>query len=83
MTRGHVGVVASGDLEIMVEPSPTGMAQVRVRTQTEGFGEIWQAVLDRFFEAYNIAAHIDIHDFGATPGVVNLRLAQVVEVIDL
>lgn len=81
--RGYVGVVASGDLEILIEPSPNGIAEVNIRTQTEGYGEIWQAVFDRFFQAYNIAAQIQINDFGATPGVVNLRLAQVMEVIDL
>ncbi|MFC6228830.1 malonate decarboxylase subunit delta [Paenibacillus allorhizosphaerae] len=80
--RGYVGVVASGDLEILVEPSPNGIAQVDIRTQTEGFRQIWQAIFDRFFQDYNIAAQIQINDFGATPGVVNLRLAQVVEVID-
>ncbi|CAG7609307.1 Malonate decarboxylase acyl carrier protein [Paenibacillus solanacearum] len=80
--RGYVGVVASGDLEILVEPSPNDIAQVTIRTQTEGFGPIWQAIFDRFFQDNNIAAQIQINDFGATPGVVNLRLAQVVEVID-
>ncbi|WP_442952381.1 malonate decarboxylase subunit delta [Paenibacillus sp. UNC451MF] len=81
--RGCVGVVASGDLEILVEPSPNGIAEVNIRTQTEGYGQIWQAVFDRFFQTYNITAQIQINDFGATPGVVSLRLAQVVEVIDL
>jgi malonate decarboxylase delta subunit len=81
--KGLVGVVASGDLEIMAEPSPSEMTQVYIRTHTEGFEEIWRAILDRFMETYPIAAIIRINDCGATPGVVNLRLAQVAEVMEL
>lgn len=81
--RAHVGVVASGDLEILAEPSSHGMAEVTIRTQTNGFGDIWRVILDRFFLTHNIAVKMHINDFGATPGVVNLRLAQMAEVMDL
>jgi malonate decarboxylase delta subunit len=30
--RAHVGVVGSGDLEVLLEPSPDQMAQVSVTT---------------------------------------------------
>jgi malonate decarboxylase acyl carrier protein len=82
-TTAHVGVVGSGDLEILLEPSNSGMAEVNIRTQTEGFGIIWRALLERFFLTHDIAVKIEINDFGATPGVVTLRLAQAVEVLDL
>jgi malonate decarboxylase delta subunit len=36
-------------------------------------------VLDRFFTRYDGAAQIEINDFGATPGVVALRLAEAIE----
>jgi malonate decarboxylase delta subunit len=39
-------------------------------------------VLDRFFTRYDGAARIEINDFGATPGVVALRLAEAVEAAD-
>lgn len=77
--RVHVGVVGSGDLEVLLEPSLDERAHVSVRTSTYGFGEVWQAVLDRFFARNDLAATIEINDAGATPGTVALRLAQAVE----
>jgi malonate decarboxylase delta subunit len=50
-----------------------------VRTSADGFGEIWEAVLDRFFVRNDLAAAVEINDSGATPGTVSLRLAQAVE----
>jgi malonate decarboxylase delta subunit len=77
--RAHVGVVGSGDLEVLLEPSQDEQAHVTVRTSADGFGEVWQAVLDRFFDRNDLAAAIEINDSGATPGTVALRLAQAVE----
>jgi malonate decarboxylase delta subunit len=45
----------------------------------DGYAQTWKSVLDRFFSRYAGAARIEINDFGATPGVVALRLAQAVE----
>jgi malonate decarboxylase delta subunit len=78
--RAHVGVVGSGDLEILLEPSREPRTQVVVRTGCKGFGDTWKLVLDRFFSANDVAANIKINDFGATPGVVTMRLAQALEV---
>ena len=39
-------------------------------------------MLARFFERYPLLADIEINDFGATPGVVNLRLTQAMEALD-
>jgi malonate decarboxylase acyl carrier protein len=77
--RTHVGVVGSGDLEVLLEPSSDEMAHVTVRTSVDGFGQIWKQVMDRFFSRYQGAAIIEINDFGATPGMVILRLEQAVE----
>jgi malonate decarboxylase delta subunit len=77
--RAHVGVVGSGDLEILLEPSPDAKAHVTVQTSVTGFSSTWQAVLDRFFERYEEAALIEIRDCGATPGTVAMRLQQAVE----
>jgi malonate decarboxylase delta subunit len=77
--RAHVGVVGSGDLEVLLEPLDTSTATVRIRTSVSGFSEQWKAVLDRFFMKYDGAVAIEINDAGATPGVVSLRLAQAVE----
>jgi len=77
--RAHIGVVGSGDLEVLIEPSPDALAHVLVTTSVDGFGAIWKNVLDRFFGRFQGAACIEINDFGATPGMVMLRLEQAVE----
>jgi malonate decarboxylase delta subunit len=71
--------VGSGDLEVLLEPSEEGRARVTVCTSADGFGEVWQAVLDRFFDRNDLAATVQINDAGATPGTVELRLAQAAE----
>ncbi|WP_204807209.1 malonate decarboxylase acyl carrier protein [Mycobacterium riyadhense] len=75
----HVGVVASGDLEILLEP-PAGDhpddASVRVRTSVNGFDTVWREVLERFFAHTPLAGRWELNDYGATPGVVTLRLRQ-------
>ncbi|SEA35946.1 malonate decarboxylase delta subunit [Thalassobacillus cyri] len=76
----HVGVVGSGDLEILLEPSSVPFVRVAVRTGSQGFEKTWGEVLERFFTLNDMAATIKINDFGATPGVVSLRLAQALEV---
>ncbi|MEC5408733.1 malonate decarboxylase subunit delta [Paraburkholderia sp. MPAMCS5] len=81
-TRAHVGVVGSSDLEVLLSPADNAnalAAHVVVRTSVDGYSHIWKSVLDRFFTRYDGAAHIEINDFGATPGVVALRLAEAVE----
>ena len=77
--RAHVGVVGSGDLEILLEPSPDQHAHVLVNTSVDGFGAVWKIVLDRFFSRFDYAVSIEINDFGATPGTVTLRLEQAAE----
>ncbi|OQO99199.1 malonate decarboxylase subunit delta [Geobacillus sp. 44B] len=78
--RAHVGVVGSGDLEILMEPSAEARTKVTVRTSVKGFGKTWEKVLERFFTVHDVAATVKINDFGATPGVVTMRLAQALEV---
>jgi malonate decarboxylase delta subunit len=79
--RSHVGVVGSGDLEVLIEPSSTSTAHVRVRTSVDGYGQVWKAVLDRFFSRFEHAAQVELNDFGATPGTVTLRLEQAAELV--
>ena len=79
--RIHVGVVGSGDLELLLEPSPDPDAHVVINTSVDGFGVVWKSVLDRFFERFTGAASIEINDFGATPGTVMLRLEQAAEAL--
>jgi malonate decarboxylase delta subunit len=79
--RVHVGVVGSGDLEILLEPSMDMRAHVLINTSVDGFRLVWKSVLDRFFERFQGAASIEINDFGATPGTVMLRLEQAAEAL--
>ncbi|NPT33675.1 malonate decarboxylase subunit delta [Paraburkholderia xenovorans] len=77
--RVHVGVVGSGDLEVLIEPVDGDTAQVVINTSVDGFGLVWKTVVDRFFTRFDGRVAIEINDFGATPGVVLLRLEQAVE----
>jgi malonate decarboxylase delta subunit len=77
--RVHVGVVASGNLEILLDASNDDRSRVVVRTSADGFGKRWQDVIDRFFSRHDVAVTIDINDFGATPPTVLLRLEQAIE----
>lgn len=80
--RVLVGVVGSGDLEVMVEPGTPGTTLVHVTTSVDGYGKAWDAQLSRVFSAEPRAAmRIRIHDFGATPGVVGMRLAEAFEAL--
>ena len=80
LRHAHVGVVGSNDLEVLLEPLEGNHAQVTVLTSVNGFRDQWSAVLQRFFSTYDGIARIQIHDAGATPGTVMLRLRQAVEV---
>ena len=72
-----VGVVASGNLEVLVEPADGGRCEIDVSTSARGFGEIWRAVLEAFHARHALAGvSIAINDMGATPAVVSLRLDQ-------
>ena len=79
--RSHVGVVGSGDLEVLIEPATTPGADVRIRTSVDGYAQVWKAVLDRFFSRFEYAAHVEVNDFGTTPGTVTLRLEQAAELV--
>jgi malonate decarboxylase delta subunit len=74
------GVVASGDLEVLLEPGAPGRTTVAVQTAADGYGGNWKAVLERVFGPGTLpAARIEINDNGATPGVVRMRIEQAFE----
>ena len=86
--RVLAGVVGSGDLEVLLEPGADGVTTVSICTSVDGMAPVWQALLDRILNAKvanpaNVdsdatlpAVRLEINDFGATPGVVRLRIAQ-------
>ncbi len=73
-----VGVVASGDLEVLLQRTPQSKdCVVTVSTAVRGFDAIWEAVLADFVERRAPGGlRISINDGGARPDVVALRLAQ-------
>lgn len=77
-----VGVLASGNLEILVEPDTGpggGRCHVEVQTSALGFGAVWRAVVEDFSARHGSALtglRFTVHDAGATPAVVTLRLDQ-------
>jgi malonate decarboxylase delta subunit len=77
-----VGVVASGNLEVLVEPAAGTGCRIDIDTSARGFGPIWEAVLRDFHERHAVAGiALAIHDMGATPAVVSLRLDQAMSAI--
>ncbi|MDF0732865.1 malonate decarboxylase subunit delta [Pseudomonas entomophila] len=75
--RSLVGCVSSGDLEVLIEPGQPGRLQIQVVTSVNGSDARWAQLFERLFDGRALPAmRIDIHDFGATPGVVRLRLEQ-------
>ena len=76
-----VGVVASGNLEVLIEPAALqGACTIDIDTAANGFGAVWEAVVADFFSRHPLAdVRISINDNGATPAIVGLRLDQAVE----
>ena len=78
-----VGVLASGNLEVLLEPAAQdGAMTVHVVTAAQGFGTIWQAVIGDFARRHPLRdVRVSINDAGATPAVVSLRLDQAGETL--
>ena len=74
----HTGVVGSGDMEVLIEPSQqNGEVAVKIVTPVSGFDVLWQRVLQAFVTKNAVAdARVEINDNNATPAVVLLRLQQ-------
>ena len=76
-----VGVVGSGNLEVLIEPADlAGACAIEITTAAVGFGAIWEAVMRDFHQRWQLAdTRISINDMGATPAVVSLRMDQAVQ----
>lgn len=72
-----VGVVGSGNLEVLLEPAAGDGCTVHIETSARGFGAIWEAVVRDFHQRHQLAGvRLSVNDMGATPAVVSLRLDQ-------
>jgi len=76
--RAIVGVVASGNLEVLLERAlAPDLCTVEIATAAHGFAEIWAAVVADFVARRAAGGlRIAINDGGARPDTVALRLAQ-------
>lgn len=76
-----VGVVSSGNLEVLIEPAALdGACEIEIKTAAIGFGATWEAVMADFHARWRLAdTRISVNDMGATPAVVSLRLDQAAE----
>jgi malonate decarboxylase delta subunit len=79
-----VGVVTSGNLEVLVERLlPDLECQVEIATSAHGFGDLWQAAVADFVERHSPGGlKFSINDGGARPDTVALRLAQAAHLIE-
>jgi malonate decarboxylase delta subunit len=73
-----VGVVGSGNLEVLIERAAlNGGCAAVIDTSVTGFADLWRQVLEDFFTRQRLAdVRVSIHDGGATPAIVRLRLDQ-------
>jgi malonate decarboxylase delta subunit len=73
-----VGVVGSGNLEVLAERVlPDDQCLLDIRTALQGFTEVWDAVAADFIDRYSPGGiRFSINDGGARPDTVFLRLAQ-------
>jgi malonate decarboxylase delta subunit len=78
-----VGVVASGDLEVLVERIlPDTECEVGISTSAAGFGDVWCAVVADFVQLRSPGGlKLSVNDGGARPDMVSLRLAQAVRAV--
>jgi malonate decarboxylase delta subunit len=79
-----VGVVASGNLEVLVERLlADDTCEIEIHTAALGFGEIWAAVVADFVERSATGGlRVSVNDGGARPDTVSLRLAQALRAIE-
>ncbi|MBB3455039.1 malonate decarboxylase delta subunit [Rhizobium sp. BK313] len=82
--RAIVGVVGSGNLEVLIERRlPADICKIDVATAAHGFAAVWEAVIDDFVTQRPAGGlHISINDGGARPDMVSLRLAQGVRLLE-
>ncbi|GJE16970.1 malonate decarboxylase acyl carrier protein [Methylobacterium marchantiae] len=72
------GVVASGNLEVLMERSlAPDQCTVEIDTAINGYGDVWEAVISDFVARRQPGGlRITINDGGARPDTVTLRLLQ-------
>lgn len=81
-TWSLAGVVGSGNLEVLIEATygNPGTAEFFVETPIPGYNDSWLASLEDFAAHFPLGGtRITIHDQGAPPILVKLRLRQALD----
>jgi malonate decarboxylase delta subunit len=75
-----VGVVSSGNLEVLIEKSAEDICKCEIVTSEPGYENIWKSVVEDFFDKHQLTnINIFVNDSGASPSVASLRLEQAIE----
>lgn len=84
LKQAITGVVASGNLEVLLERVlEPFICQVDIATTAHGFETVWREVVKDFVERRAAGGlRISINDGGARPDTVALRLAQGAKLIE-
>ena len=78
--KALAGVVGSGDMEVLFTATQDETLTIAITTSVDNSEQRWQALFSRLGELTSIpAGQMQIHDFGATPGVARIRIEQVFE----
>lgn len=77
----QMGVVASGDMEVLYDGvSDKRDLTVKITSSVDNSAARWSAIFERLSVMHGLPAGIMvIHDFGATPGVARIRIEQAIE----
>lgn len=78
------GVVGSGNLEVLIEPNPDSASSVAydVQTSIPGYQDAWLEALHDFSTHYPVGgAKFTLHDQGAAPVVIKMRLRQALDLL--
>lgn len=83
-TEAIVGVVASGNLEVLAERiDDDTLCRVEIETASHGFADVWRAVFHDFIaRAAPGGVAFSINDGGARPDTVMLRLMQAARALE-
>ncbi|MEY8709208.1 malonate decarboxylase acyl carrier protein [Mangrovibacter phragmitis] len=78
--KALAGVVGSGDMEVLFESTAGQTLEIAITTSVDNSQARWQALFERIRSLGQLpAGQMQIHDFGATPGVARIRIEQVFE----
>lgn len=78
--KALAGVVGSGDMEVLFTATQGETLIINITTSVDNSEQRWQSLFERIGALASLpSGQMQIHDFGATPGVARIRIEQVFE----